>query len=128
VNNEIVSYNRRLGKYLKVFDSVHYLMINNDRKFHTRHGMHLNTNGKEYVARQIVSSIATISSKQEVEVITLNWDSVKLSDKIVENGKSISQDSCNLDEKPGELIHSFIYFISIDPTRTSQGYRTSHKL
>jgi hypothetical protein len=77
VNNEIVSYNRRLGKCLKVFDSVHYLMINHDRKFHTRHSMHLNTTGKEYVARQIVSSIGTISSKQDVYVIMLNWDSVE---------------------------------------------------
>jgi hypothetical protein len=50
---------------LKVFDSVR------------RHGMHLNTIGKAYVARHIVSSIGTISSKQEVEVITLNWDSVE---------------------------------------------------
>jgi hypothetical protein len=39
--------------------------------------MHLNTIGKEYVARQIVPSIGTISSEQEVEVITLSWDSVE---------------------------------------------------
>jgi hypothetical protein len=49
VNKEIDSYNRRLGKHLKVFDCVHYLVINYDRKFHTSHGMHLNTEGKEYV-------------------------------------------------------------------------------
>jgi hypothetical protein len=55
VNKEIDNYNRRLGKHLKVFDRVHYKVINYERKFYTRHGMHLNTIGKEYVARQLVS-------------------------------------------------------------------------
>jgi hypothetical protein len=35
VNKEIEGYNRRLGKHLKVFDHVQYIVINYDRKFHT---------------------------------------------------------------------------------------------
>jgi hypothetical protein len=53
VNKEIDNYNRRLGKHLKGFDHVYYKVINYERKFHTKHGMHLNTIGKEYVASQL---------------------------------------------------------------------------
>jgi hypothetical protein len=42
-----------------------------------------------------------------------------LSDKTVENGKSTSKDSCNLDEKPDELIEeevkvSYSYIRKLD--------------
>jgi hypothetical protein len=49
VNKETDSYNRKPRKHLKVFDNVHYVVINYDRKFHTSHGRHLNAEGKEYV-------------------------------------------------------------------------------
>jgi hypothetical protein len=55
VNKEIDNYNRRLGKHLKGFDRVYYKVINYERKFHAKHGMHLNTTGKEYVASQSLS-------------------------------------------------------------------------
>jgi hypothetical protein len=106
VNKEIDSYNRRLGKHLKVFDRVHYKVINYDRKFHTSHGMHLNTEGKEYVARQLVSFISFNDMKlnnEERAVISLNWDNVKMNDKIVVNGKRTSEDGCKFDENQGAL-------------------------
>jgi hypothetical protein len=74
VNKEIDRYNRRLGKHLKVFDRVYYKVINYERKFHTKHGMHLNTMGKEYVARQLTSLISFIGKKpikEERAIISL---------------------------------------------------------
>jgi hypothetical protein len=98
VNREIDRYNRRLGKHLKVFDRVQYTVINCDRKFHTSHCMHLNTDSKEYVARQLVSLIDMQSKKEELAVISLGWDNVKMNDEIVVKGKRTSENSGRFDE------------------------------
>jgi hypothetical protein len=74
VNKEIDNYNRRLGKHLKGLDHVYYKALNYERKFHTRHGLHLNALGKEYVASQLVSLISSIekdTSKVERDIIPL---------------------------------------------------------
>jgi hypothetical protein len=62
-------------------------MINYDRKFHTSHGMHLNTEGKEYVAKRLVSFIEAKSNKEDLAVISLDWEKAKMNDKMVENEK-----------------------------------------
>jgi flagellar basal body-associated protein FliL len=41
----------------------------NDRRFYTRHGQHLNTEGKENMAKKIVSAIQRVLNKR-VEPIT----------------------------------------------------------
>jgi hypothetical protein len=74
VNKEIDNYNRRLGKHLKGFDHVNYKVLNYERKLHTKHGLHLNTLGKEYAASQLVSLISSIekdTSKVERDIIPL---------------------------------------------------------
>jgi hypothetical protein len=42
--------------------------------------MHLNVEGKEYVAKQLVSFIKMKLNKDEPAVISLNWDYVKKND------------------------------------------------
>jgi hypothetical protein len=73
VNKEVKNFNRKLGKHLKLLECAHYIEINYDRKHHTRHGLHLNAKGKEYVAKQLVSFIKDTSNKSEQTVLPLNW-------------------------------------------------------
>lgn len=68
--------------------------------------MHLNTVGKEYFARQLVSLISFIdkkSNKEERAVISLDWDNVKMNDKTVVNGKRTSEDRRKFEKNQGEL-------------------------
>ena len=44
----------------------------NDRNLYTRHGQHLNTEGKENMTKKIISAIEHVLSKQ-VEPITGKW-------------------------------------------------------
>jgi hypothetical protein len=107
VNKEIDNYNRRLGKHLKVFDHVYYKVINYERKFHTKHDMHLNTIGKEYVARQLISFISFIEMKiikEERVIIPLEWDNVKLNNNMAVNGKRIRENSPNFIDNQCELL------------------------
>jgi hypothetical protein len=72
VNTEITNFNRKVGKCLKSFDHAHHIEINCDRKYHSRYGLHLNSKGKEYVAKQLVTFIEMKSNKNEQTVIPLN--------------------------------------------------------
>jgi hypothetical protein len=55
------------------------------RKYHTGHGLHLNSKGKEYVAKQLFTFIETKSNKNEQTVIPLNWKKAQTKDKIEKN-------------------------------------------
>jgi hypothetical protein len=50
VNQEIKVFNRKLCKYMKVFDCASTLEIRYERDHYTRHGLHLNTKGKDHTA------------------------------------------------------------------------------
>jgi hypothetical protein len=47
VNNEIKTFNRKLLKFVKPYEHVLILTADTDRKFFTRHGLHMNNLGKE---------------------------------------------------------------------------------
>jgi hypothetical protein len=98
VNKEIDTCNRKLGKHLKVIDRVHYVVINYDRKYHTSHSMHLNVEGKEYVAKQLVSFIIMKLNKDELAVISLDWDYVKMNDNTEKSDNCKSDVRCKYDE------------------------------
>ena len=44
-----------------------------DRKFFTRHGLHMNNLGKERIALKIANAITTILQKQTEDPISLCW-------------------------------------------------------
>jgi RNase H-fold protein (predicted Holliday junction resolvase) len=76
VNEEVVKFNRKLSKYLKQSQHANYLEVANDRKLYTRHGLHLNTNGKEHAASQIMDKIKAQATSNELTVIPLAWKEV----------------------------------------------------
>jgi hypothetical protein len=54
VNKEIKVYNRKLGKMLKDMHHESIIDMNLNRNEFTRHGLHMNSSGKEKIAKIIV--------------------------------------------------------------------------
>jgi len=72
VNTEIEKFNRKLRVRLGRLGRVEMIDVVNDRNLYTRHGQHLNTEGKETMANKIASTIECMLNKQ-VEPITGKW-------------------------------------------------------
>jgi len=69
VNDEVKVYNRKLKKHLKVFDNTCVLEVDTDRDLFTRHGLHMNSKGKEQIACKIVKTIkAMLNVKKRVPI------------------------------------------------------------
>ena len=69
VNKETEKFNMKLCSRLERLGGVEMIDVVNNRNFYTRHGQHLNTDGKENMAKNIASAIECLLSKQ-VEPIT----------------------------------------------------------
>ena len=57
VNNEIKAFNRKLLKLVKPYKHVLIVTADTDRKFFTRHGLHLNNLGKEDIASKVSMAV-----------------------------------------------------------------------
>ena len=44
-----------------------------EREHHTKHGLHMNKKGKEYITRKIADNIKSLFAKQKSAPITLEW-------------------------------------------------------
>ena len=65
VNKEIRVFNRKLSKIMKPYNRVLMVSADTDRKFFTRHGLHLNNLGKEKIASK-VSMIVKVFSRSRM--------------------------------------------------------------
>jgi hypothetical protein len=75
MNMCIQAYNYKLKNMLKSFKHVTLVEMNTDRRYYTRHGLHLNSQGKEWLAKQIAKKIELlieIASKVN-PAIPLKW-------------------------------------------------------
>jgi len=71
VNKEVTVYNRKLKKYLKVFDNTQIVEVGPQRELYTRHGLHMNQNGKEQMAKKIVLTVKSVLHKEKLDPIVL---------------------------------------------------------
>lgn len=71
VNNYIKVFNRKLREHWKVFDNALLIKVNLDTNQFTRHGLNLNSLGKEQSTKKIVSTIQDISNEKKIDPITL---------------------------------------------------------
>ena len=53
VNDEVTKFNRKMIKKMKVYDHVNVINSVNQRECYTRHGLHLNSLGKELMAQKL---------------------------------------------------------------------------
>jgi hypothetical protein len=82
VNNEVQTFNRKIGKLCKIFENVVVLPVDLDRDLFTRHGLHLNTKGREHLALKVALMIKNLLTRKEKLPIALKW-------KVNENMNSI---------------------------------------
>jgi hypothetical protein len=66
VNNEVKAFNRKLSKLVKPYKYVLIVTADTDRKFFTRHGLHLNNLGKNDIASKVSMAVTSIFQKQNV--------------------------------------------------------------
>jgi hypothetical protein len=59
---------------MKVFHYASTLEIRYERDHYTRHGLHLNTKGKDHTAELLRSTIKNIFNISKITPIIMNWD------------------------------------------------------
>jgi len=57
VSVEVVKFNRKLRKSLEEFRKVEMIEVVSGRNLYTKHGQHLNSEGKESMTKKIASTI-----------------------------------------------------------------------
>jgi len=74
-NLEIQAFNTKLSKTATLFSHVTLVEIDFNRKYYTKHGLHLNNAGKEWLAKLIASQIDKLVSdiNKTEPIIALNW-------------------------------------------------------
>jgi hypothetical protein len=71
VNREVIAFNRKLHKRMKQFEHVKIIDSELQRKYFTKHGMHMNTAGKEIMAQRIAEHIRETFSMKKTSTIIL---------------------------------------------------------
>jgi lysophospholipase L1-like esterase len=72
INNEIKAFNRKLSKLMKPYKHVSIVTVDTDRKFFTRHGLHMSNLGKEKIASKVSMTVTSILQKRNVKTC-LGW-------------------------------------------------------
>jgi hypothetical protein len=73
VNSEVTTYNRKLHKRMKMVGYVKILGSDVQKEHFTRHGLHMNTVGKELMAQRITDHIRQTLLVRETPPIILKW-------------------------------------------------------
>jgi len=73
VNKEVKKYNSRIRKHMKVHENAEVLHVNLDRSGFTKHGLHMNTMGKELMAKRIVEAIKRTLKVWRKKPVSLKW-------------------------------------------------------
>jgi len=98
VNNEINLFNRKPQQITKVHHHTSILDILTVRNFFTTHGLHLNGQGKEKLANQIVCHVYSILKQEEISPIPLKWKKT-----VLDAMEVINESNAEIDEmdQPG---------------------------
>ena len=64
-------YNRKLKKYLKIFDNTQIIEVDSKRELFTSHGLHMNAKGKEQITRKIAQTIKVMVNKKKSDPIMM---------------------------------------------------------
>ena len=66
-------YNSRIRKHMKVHENAEVLRVNLDTSGFTKHGQHMNTMGKELMAKRIVEAIKRTLKVWRKKPVSLKW-------------------------------------------------------
>jgi hypothetical protein len=73
VNKEVTIYNRKLHKWMKQYDHVEITDSESQRKYFTRHGIHMNLVGNKLMAKRITEHIKDHFEKRTISATELQW-------------------------------------------------------
>ena len=74
VNKEVNAFNKKLKKIIKPYDHTRNLNLKLEREHFTKHGLHMNGNGKKRIAELLTSRIMEIVTTHHVKnPIALPW-------------------------------------------------------
>ena len=73
VNKEVGKFNRVMRKHMQVHENTAVVKVNLDRRAFTKHGQHMNTTGKELMAKRITKAIMHTLKVREKTPIFLKW-------------------------------------------------------
>jgi hypothetical protein len=73
VNNEVVRFNRLLKKRTELYNNMKLLETDLKREYFTKHGLHLNSFGKEHVALKLAAVVKSFFNQKKVSPICLQW-------------------------------------------------------
>lgn len=58
---------------MKVFDNASIIEVNSERGQYSEHGLHLNSKGKDQLAKKIVNTVKDILKKTKVDPVIMKW-------------------------------------------------------
>ena len=93
VNNEVIRFNRQLKKIMAPFNNMKILETNPKREYFTKHGLHLNSAGKECIALRLAMMVKSCLNKKGMSPIRRKWKAT-FSD-LNGNNKESYKSSCN---------------------------------
>jgi len=115
VNEEVKVYNRELKECLKTCENTEIIEIDSNRDLFTRHGLHLNSKGKDQIAEKIAQTIKVRLNRRINEPNTLKDSEVRVGNiqTGVKEGQLIHEDQIssipdqegNNGVKEAQLIH-----------------------
>jgi hypothetical protein len=73
VNKEVDKFNRKLHKKMRVFEHAKVIDSVSQRECYTRHGLHINSLGKEQMAQRIIDQLKNSLSTDNTSPIPLSW-------------------------------------------------------
>jgi hypothetical protein len=88
INNELISFNRQLKKRMVIYNNVKISDTDLEREHFTKHGLHLNSSGKEYIALRLATMFRSFFNKERISHICLQWK---------DDTKTFNQDRTNND-------------------------------
>ena len=73
VNSEVIRYNNQFRNRMSQFNNVKLHESNIGRQYFTKHGLHLNSSGKEYIAFRSTALVKSFFHLERMSPIHLKW-------------------------------------------------------
>jgi len=80
VNDGTKKFNKRLEKLTKISPHTSFLKTEQNRKLYTRHGLHYNRLGKQYLFHQIGLMVYSLLEQKTACPISVDWNKPDVSD------------------------------------------------
>jgi hypothetical protein len=73
MNKEVKVYNRKLNNIKRRYNYTEVTDMSADRDHYTKHGLHMNGIGKDWLARRIANTINKLFVNHKLAPIILEW-------------------------------------------------------